>query len=555
MIHHAPLRGRNPIRACSAGSHQAVMGDTMSIAEAGYGPNLSRNFLDPEIVQRVLKISDFVVLFIGTAALALQSALALEPDSATMMTFGAMVMVFSSLLALRGVGAYDIRSLTQPVRSTLIATGFTILAGTAGFVLTRTFMYDLPAAWLAGWMLIPALHFSISRVATASWLKPRVANGMLRQRIAIVGGGKAAEEAINILEGSANLDIEIVGLFDDRDDERSPAIVAAIPNWAQYPNSSKSSAWPKIDMLIVSLPLSAESRVLELLKKLLSNLPSISGFQPTPTSFGFAHRSYSYEGSGSAFGRVRQTHRRLGWGYIMKRGFDILFSITALLLLAPVMIGAAIMIRIESKGPVLFRQKRYGFNNEVIEVLKFRSMFHEFADPYAKQVVTKNDPRVTRIRRTRRKTSIDELPQLFNVLRGKLRPHQSPFHAVNTHTQNRLWDEVVDGYFARHKVKPGVTGWAQINGWRGETDTHDKIANRVKYDLEYIDRWSIWLDLRIPSRRRLPCFHRPTRLAHTELPLLTRTCHAVFNLKPKPARLCAQRTDSRPPAQKRNSEG
>jgi lipopolysaccharide/colanic/teichoic acid biosynthesis glycosyltransferase len=124
-------------------------------------------------------------------------------------------------------------------------------------------------------------------------------------------------------------------------------------------------------------------------------------------------------------------------------------------------------------------------------------MYHEFADPLAKKVVTKNDPRVTRVGKFIRRTSIDELPQLFNVLRGQLSLVGPRPHAVNAHTSERLFEQVVDGYFARHRVRPGVTGWAQINGWRGEIDTPEKIRRRVEYDLDYIENWSVLFDIKI----------------------------------------------------------
>ncbi|TGR63241.1 undecaprenyl-phosphate glucose phosphotransferase, partial [bacterium M00.F.Ca.ET.194.01.1.1] len=129
-------------------------------------------------------------------------------------------------------------------------------------------------------------------------------------------------------------------------------------------------------------------------------------------------------------------------------------------------------IKLDSKGPVLFKQKRHGFNNEIIEVYKFRSMFTDRSDPTAKQTVTKNDPRVTRVGRFIRKTSIDELPQFFNSLFGSLSLVGPRPHAIAAQSHNLLYNEVVDGFFARHNVKPGVTGWAQINGWRGEMDTN-----------------------------------------------------------------------------------
>jgi len=166
-----------------------------------------------------------------------------------------------------------------------------------------------------------------------------------------------------------------------------------------------------------------------------------------------------------------------------------------------VMALVALAIRLDSRGPIFFKQKRYGFNNELIEVYKFRSMYVDQCDATASRLVTKGDPRVTRVGRFIRKTSLDELPQLINVvLKGDLSLVGPRPHAVTAHTENKLWNEVVDGYFARHKVKPGVTGWAQINGWRGEVDTPEKLRRRVEYDLDYIERWSVLFDLYILAR-------------------------------------------------------
>jgi lipopolysaccharide/colanic/teichoic acid biosynthesis glycosyltransferase len=150
---------------------------------------------------------------------------------------------------------------------------------------------------------------------------------------------------------------------------------------------------------------------------------------------------------------------------------------------------------------VLFKQKRYGFNNDLIEVYKFRSMYANASDAMADRLVTKDDPRVTRVGRFIRKTSLDELPQLFNVvLKGNLSLVGPRPHAVNAKAETRLYNEAVDGYFARHRVKPGITGWAQINGWRGETDTDEKIQRRVEHDLAYIEGWSVLFDLYIVAR-------------------------------------------------------
>jgi lipopolysaccharide/colanic/teichoic acid biosynthesis glycosyltransferase len=157
----------------------------------------------------------------------------------------------------------------------------------------------------------------------------------------------------------------------------------------------------------------------------------------------------------------------------------------------------AIAIKIDSRGPVLFRQKRQGFNNELIDVYKFRSMYVDQADAEADKLVTKHDPRVTRVGRLLRKTSLDELPQFFNVIKGDLSLVGPRPHALKAKAEEKLYADVVDGYFARHRVKPGVTGWAQINGWRGETDTEEKIQRRVEHDLYYIENWSVLFDLYI----------------------------------------------------------
>jgi exopolysaccharide biosynthesis polyprenyl glycosylphosphotransferase len=197
------------------------------------------------------------------------------------------------------------------------------------------------------------------------------------------------------------------------------------------------------------------------------------------------------------------------WDSVAKRIFDIVFSLIAIVLLSPIMLATAIAIKLDSKGPVIFKQKRHGFNNEIIEVLKFRSMYADQSDPLARKVVTKGDPRVTRVGRFIRKTSIDEFPQFFNALRGDLSLVGPRPHAVYAQTQDRMFNDVVEGYFARHRVKPGVTGWAQINGWRGEIDSDDKIKMRTEYDLYYIENWSLWFDLKI-------LFLTPFRLLNTE---------------------------------------
>jgi exopolysaccharide biosynthesis polyprenyl glycosylphosphotransferase len=181
--------------------------------------------------------------------------------------------------------------------------------------------------------------------------------------------------------------------------------------------------------------------------------------------------------------------------------FDKIVGTLALICAAPIMLLVAIAIKLDSRGPVFFKQNRHGFNNELIEIYKFRSMYTDKTDATASKLVTADDPRVTRVGRFIRKTSLDELPQLLNVVfAGNLSLVGPRPHALQAKAEDRLYHEAVDGYFARHRVKPGITGWAQIHGWRGETDSQEKIQQRVAHDLFYIENWSMLLDISILAR-------------------------------------------------------
>ena len=189
-----------------------------------------------------------------------------------------------------------------------------------------------------------------------------------------------------------------------------------------------------------------------------------------------------------------------GWNHALKAVEDIVLGQLFVLLASPILGLIALAIKLDSPGPILFRQVRYGFNNNTIEVMKFRTMYTHMEDRAADVLTTRDDPRVTRVGRFLRKWSLDELPQLFNVLRGEMSIVGPRPHGLAAKAAGRRYEEVTEHYAARHKVKPGITGWAQVNGWRGETDTVDKIKKRVEYDLDYIDNWSIWLDLYVIAK-------------------------------------------------------
>jgi Undecaprenyl-phosphate glucose phosphotransferase len=348
--------------------------------------------------------------------------------------------------------------------------------------------------FFVAWLLAGFAFFAVFRLVLSAVVRRWTRDGRLERRAVIVGGGEPAAELIAALEAQPDNDIRICGIFDDRSDDRSPSTVAGYPKVGTVSELVEFGRIARIDMLIVSLPMTAENRLLQFLKQIWV-LPVDVRLSAHSNKLRFRPRSYSYVGTVpflDVFDRPIAD-----WDSVLKRIFDIVCGAGLLMLFSPLMLLTALAIKLDTRGPVFFRQKRYGFNNEVIDVLKFRSMHHAMADPDARKVVTKGDPRVTRVGRFIRKASIDELPQLLNVLRGSLSLVGPRPHAVGAHTDSRLWNDVVDGYFARHRVKPGVTGWAQINGWRGEVDTPEKIRGRVEADLNYIENWSVLFDLYI----------------------------------------------------------
>jgi len=344
--------------------------------------------------------------------------------------------------------------------------------------------------WAVGLVVLLALRSGLY-VLVKAWMR----DGRLTRRTVIVGGGAPGEALINSLKAQEDGDVRVIGVFDDRNDERAPTHCGGFPKLGTVDDFVEFARRTRIDLVIFSLPISAENRILSMLKKLWV-LPVDIRLSAHSNKLRFRPRSYSYIGTVPVLDVFDRPIA--DWDVVMKWLFDKIVGGLMLIAALPIMAVIAIAIKLDSRGPVLFKQKRYGFNNDLIEVYKFRSMYVDQCDATANKLVTKGDPRVTRVGRFIRKASLDELPQLFNVVfKGNLSLVGPRPHAVNAKAAARLYDEAVDGYFARHRVKPGVTGWAQINGWRGETDTQEKIQKRVEYDLYYIENWSLLFDFYI----------------------------------------------------------
>jgi Undecaprenyl-phosphate glucose phosphotransferase len=422
-----------------------------------------------------------------------------QPAYAVAVPAVAMLVVIS----LQAFELYALGALRAPAASLMrLVAGWTIafLIGFAAVfflklegVFSRVFMLGWYAGGLAGLFAARlALAWCIGRMTRA---------GLLDRRAAIVGGGEPAERLLKTLQADPDSGIRVVGIFDDRWDERSPDVIAGHPKIGSVDDLVEYSRHSRLDLVIFALPVVAEGRILSMLKK-LAVLPVDICLAAHTQGLRFRPRNYSYVGRLAVFDIADKPIA--DWDVVLKWLFDKIVGSLMLVGLAPVMLAVALAVKLTSRGPVLFRQKRYGFNNELIEVFKFRSMYVEQTDATAARLVTRNDPRVTPVGRFIRKTSLDELPQLFNVVfKGNLSIVGPRPHAVHAKAVDRLYDQVVDGYFARHRMKPGITGLAQINGWRGETDTEEKLQRRVEHDLHYIENWSIWLDLVILARTPL----------------------------------------------------
>jgi Undecaprenyl-phosphate glucose phosphotransferase len=286
---------------------------------------------------------------------------------------------------------------------------------------------------------------------------------------------------------------QVVGVFDDR----LSRIAGSVEGLPLLGNLDDLVAWgrtSRLDEVLIALPWGAEERIVHVLEK-LSVLPANIRMSPEFHRMDLIQGRTSYQ-----FGvpMLNAFEKPLdGWGRIWKRLCDLILSAAIIVISMPVIGVIAILIRIDSSGPVLFKQPRYGFNGKLIGVYKFRTMRVAATDVEGDQLTARNDPRITRFGAFLRRFSLDELPQLLNVMRGEMSLIGPRPHAVRTTAGGRRCDDVVAQYAVRYKVKPGITGWAQVNGWRGTMETEEQLVKRLEHDLYYINNWSVLFDVKI----------------------------------------------------------
>ncbi len=389
------------------------------------------------------------------------------------------------------VDAYSCRRLLDPRSQTrLVVTSWTLAVGLLlGAVFLLHAAGELSRGWLLGWYASGLLALLAVRTTVPTLIRRlAAADRFTRRGLAVIGPEPQLGAAVSLLAqalphlrvGGHRLDPDLV----ERGGDELARVMAALRRTLRREG---------VEGVLV-LPLSARTDrqmgVLDQLRELPVDLWYCPVVEPRLARTGSS--------------RLGPLPALLVWPQPLsiteqriKRAFDLVAAGTALVLLAPLLLVTAIAVKLDSPGPVFFRQKRFGFNNRAFEMLKFRTMHVAACDPTGARRTVRDDPRVTRVGRFLRRTSIDELPQLWNVLKGDMSIVGPRAHPIEMKIGDRYYHEVVEGYFARHRVRPGITGWAQVHGLRGEVDSLEKARARLAYDLDYVENWSLGLDLRI----------------------------------------------------------
>ncbi len=400
----------------------------------------------------------------------------------TVLTFFISSQVFDEIDILVPWSSFH---LTRLIRG--IVVGWAIVAAIMLFLgyatqLTNNFDQQVILTWFAATPLVLLAGTKIAR----SLVRRAVVTGVIARTAVVVGANELGRELAARLRRNLYSGISVRGYFEDRNPERlvglDPGeVLGKVKDAADYVRRNH------IDCVYVALPIAAQPRIVSLINSLRDSTASVY-FVPHLFVFDLIQARVDSV-SGIPVVAVCETPI-FGVNAVLKRAFDLVMGSLILLLIWPVMLLIAAGVKLTSPGPVLFKQRRYGLGGEEIMVYKFRSM-SVMEDGAAVVQAQKNDMRVTRFGAFLRRTSLDELPQFLNVIGGTMSIVGPRPHAV---AHNEQYRKLIDGYMIRHKVKPGITGWAQVNGFRGETDTIEKMQKRIEYDLDYLRNWSVSLD-------------------------------------------------------------
>ena len=339
--------------------------------------------------------------------------------------------------------------------------------------------------------MIALLLTSTLRASLAFYVRVLQRRGILTAAIAVIGSGPVADRLIRHLQKTKAGSVEILGVFDDAMSHGENGLVRPVGTISDLIELGQMR---KIDWVLITVPGTAEMRVLQIVHSLKSLAVSV-GLCPQNIGLSVPCASIDYVCDGLPVTLLADRPFRR-WNAVIKGAEDFVLGAVITLLALPVLALVALAIRLDSPGPIIFRQRRHTSNNLEFDVYKFRTMRWSPDISLGNFKQTRiNDDRITRVGRFLRKSSLDELPQLFNVLRGEMSLVGPRPHAVDMRTEERLCHEIIDTYPHRHRVKPGMTGWSQVKGSRGATETVEQLRRRVELDLYYVENWSLALDI------------------------------------------------------------
>ena len=380
-------------------------------------------------------------------------------------------------------------SLLHELRQCTLAWGVVLVALIMLAFLTKTgALYS--RGWLGlwalfGWVGLMAFHSAL-RIGLR-WIRQR---GYNVRRVAVIGAGRLGRDVVQHLREAPWTGFVLAGIYDDDPTLHGQTIegVAVAGSPEDLTDLARAGS---LDEVWLTLPLRAEERMKEIMLQLRNTTVNV---RFVPNIFGFSLLNHSMGEVAGVPVLNLNTTPMMGVNRLLKAMEDRILAALILILASPLMVVIALAVKLTSPGPVFFRQKRHGWDGKPIKIYKFRTMVLHTEPPGCVTQCHRFDMRLTRLGAFLRRTSLDELPQFINVLQGRMSIVGPRPHAMEHNEQYR---ELIDDYMQRHKVKPGITGWAQVNGWRGETDTLEKMQKRVEYDLHYISNWSLWLDLKI----------------------------------------------------------
>jgi len=445
------------------------------------------------LVELAARVADLLIIVLSAR---LAQGLTAGAAPSTEQTISVVVAGVLTLLVFPATHLYDLSRLGHPLfqMTRLFGSWLAVLAGAVLAVFIADPTWLPPRDWLLMWSATSLLGFVVSRLAIAGWVERARREGHLAWHVLLIGSGAWGAHAQHQLEKD-RLHHRLVGYID------LPRTLAI--DDVEMVLRQALLAQP-VDQVALALDAADLHQIPDLLA-VLRDFPVEVGIVPQVGSGG-STPTLGYRRLGE-FTSVTCLRKPIdGWAWHLKTAFDRAAALLLLAFLMPLMIAIAIAVKLTSPGPIFFKQKRLGFNQQPIDVLKFRSMYVDLCDGAITKVVkqaTRDDPRVTPVGRFIRRTSLDELPQLLNVLRGEMSLVGPRPHAV---AHDEYYASLIDGYLGRHRAKPGITGWAQINGCRGEIHSLADMRRRIEFDLNYIDNWSLWLDVRILVRTALVCF-------------------------------------------------